>query len=182
MSPGARQVIMMASHSAAAAGADETGPEFFLLALLTGPRTSARDYLRERGLTVAIVQSAIEDTNADDIVFDDADAAALAALGFDLPSVLRQLEERFGPTDPGARPHRRPGPRRRSAGFGRAGADVISEALLEARMDSAQMSPEHLLLGLLRAPSPTCADLLAAYDMSYEDARERLLPPRRDAS
>ena len=177
----ARNVVVAATNSAALLGAEQTEAEHFLIALLVGPASKAREYLLRHGLTRSDVELAIADAQESDVDFDDEDTAALAAFGFDLPRILQQLEERFGSPPP--RPSNRRGPRRLTVGFGETGKRVMHQALLEASVRDGAITPEHILLGLLRDPSPTCSDLIAAYWISYEAACEHVFPsPQSNAS
>jgi ATP-dependent Clp protease ATP-binding subunit ClpA len=178
LSSAGRGIIIAATHEAARLEAEETEPEHFLLALFTGPPSTAQSYLADHGLTRRIVEEALRDA-ADgwDITFDAEDTAALTALGFDLPVLLDRLEERFGSEAASTPRRRRPGPRRLAAGLSRATTQLIKAALLEAVVTDTAMGPEHLLLAILRDPTPTCADLAAAYDLDYDDARAYLFPP-----
>lgn len=173
-SPEARSVVLAATNAAGLLQADEIEAEHFLIAMLVGPPSSVRDYLFARGLTRDDVERAISDTDAA-ADFDDKDVAALAALGFDLPQILEQLADRFGPMP--ATPQKKRGPRKLRPGFGASAKELLSQALLEASYRNEDITPAHLLLGLLRAPSATSADLMDACAITYEDANEHLLPP-----
>lgn len=171
----ARSVVLAATNAAAMLGAANTEAEHFLIALLVGPPTKAQAYLRERGLTHGDVERAIADVDEADVDFDEDDAAALRVLGFDLQQILHQLEERFGPVPRPARRAR--GPRKLRAGLGDSARDVLRNALVEASYFNVEISPEHILLALLREPSALCEDLAAAYSLTYEAARDHLFPP-----
>jgi len=174
-SPEARTLIIAATNAAALLEAEQTEAEHFLIALLVGPASKAQDYLRGHGLTHDDVEQALTDTQDVDLTFDDDDAAALATLGFDLPRILGQLEDRFGPTP--ASPRSKRGPRRLRVGFGDSAKHMLSQALLEASFRDEAVAPEHILLGLLRDPSPACVELMRAYALSYDDACGSMFPP-----
>lgn len=173
--PEARSIVVAATNAAGLLQSEQTEAEHFLIAMLVGPRTPVRDYLIEHGLTRDDVERAISDTDTTDVSFDDDDVAALAALGFDLPDILERLEDRFGPMPP-TQPKKR-GPRKLHVGLGDSAKQMLSQALIEASFRNEEISAAHLLLGLLRAPSPTSADLMDACSITYEDASARLLPP-----
>ncbi len=184
LSSAGRATIVGATYAAARQGTEHTEPEHFLLAVLEGPPSAAQSYLVDHGLGRATVEQALRDVaDADDLGFDDDDRAALAELGLDLPDLLRRLEERFGPDAAAPAPRRRrPGPRRLAAGMSHASAHLVKAALMEAAIADTAMGPEHVLLAIMRDPTPLCADLLAAYELDYDDARTFLFPPpQRDA-
>lgn len=177
--PEARDIVIAATNAAAIVGAEQIEAEHFLIALLVGPPSAAQNYLRQSGLSRADVELAIADTQQD-VDFDDQDVAALAALGFDLPQILQQLEERFGPTP--APPSARRGPRKLRVGFGESAKQLLQQAFIEASFRKQGVSPEYILLGLLRDPSQTCADLAEAHSLSYEDACTHMFaPPQSNA-
>src|SRR4051812_27618828 len=125
----ARQVVTAAAAAAQRLGAEQIEPEHLLLALVEGDTTAGRA-LAEAGIDGAAITTAIE-----------ADLVAMLEVVGVPPAVVDAV-----PAMPrGDRP-----------GFGVHAKRALEQALREAvRRSERRLGTEHVLLGLLRAPSPT---------------------------
>ncbi len=131
----AKQVVVVALGAAQRLGADQVEPEHLLLALAEGS-TPAAHALAEAGM--------------------DRDAIA-AAIEADLVAMLEVVGVPASVVDatPAA-------PRADRPDFGIHARRALEQAMREAvRRDERRLAAEHVLLGVLRAPSPTLTRVLA---------------------
>ncbi len=149
----ARRVVTTAAELSGRLGHDYLGSEHLLLATASAGSSSTREVLRASGFDaerarVQLERSVVRCSDA----FDDADAAALGAIGIDLEEVRRRTEAAFGP---GALDRRRRWHgRRRSRVCGLPVTPKAKKALELAlrnavRLGHRWIGSEHVLLGLL---------------------------------
>ena len=166
----ARDAVVRAQAEARALDHGHIGTEHLLLALLADP---AGPVAVATGLSHDAVQAEVRrrvrvtpDVLPDR---DEADAAALRAIGIDLDQVRRAIEENFGPgalhLPPPESARRRKGWWRRSTGhvpFTPRAKKVLELSLREAiRLKQNVIAPEHIMLGVLRADGGLAALILA---------------------
>ncbi|WP_375433146.1 Clp protease N-terminal domain-containing protein [uncultured Friedmanniella sp.] len=171
----ARGAVVGAQGHARAVGHTEIGAADLLAAVLVEPDGVPARVLANLGVTdVAGVATAEE-------VFDDADAAALSAIGVDLDAVRRRAEQTFGPGAFDRRSRQRPGlfGRRAGAGhlpFSREAKSSLELALREAVSEHHRyLGPEHLFLGLLATEQGTALRVLARLGVTADRATLRRL-------
>ena len=149
----AREVVAQASAEARRLGAPAVGTEHLLIAVAERcplqftvehrPLMPSIGLLGRPGLLAAPVTPA---TIRSRLVDDDADAAALEAIGISLPEVRRRLEEALGPDVWDA-----PAPRRAYGPFTREAKIVLELAFREAlAIRSKRIQAQHVLLALMR--------------------------------
>ncbi len=207
---GARQVVVLAQAEARSLGHGYVGTEHVLLGLIREGDGVAARVLGSYGMTVAGVQSDVrrflgEDSAGPADLVDEHDADALRAIGIDVDSVRRRIEESFGPgaLEVASRSRsRRRGrraqlrrPRRRGRGQpcpddGRAGSirpgghipftprskKVLELSLREAiRLRHNYIGTEHVLLGLLREGEGLAAEVLVGRGVRLDELRQRVL-------
>lgn len=187
----ARDAVVRAQTEARELGQSPIGTQHVLMALLAdadGPiaralRDSGVDAAHVRAETVRRVGPRTPDAPPADADEDAEDAAALKAIGIDLDAVRRAIEENFGP---GALKLPRPdtAPKRRklfglfSAGsmhipFSPRAKKVLELALREAlRLKHNVITPEHILLGILREGNGLAATILADAGVDFGKLRD----------
>lgn len=172
-------VLVMARSEAVVLDAAQLGGEHILLACLVFQGSPAAAYLTHRGVDHNVVTAHLAAGNRPaPIAFDNDEKEALAGLGIDLPELLLRLETTIGPAarQP-ALPRRRPGPRRRLARFGSCAKSTVARATIEATtLRSKAVEPAHLLLSVLREPSPCCRELVTAVGLDYAEALQFMFP------
>ena len=187
----AREAVVQAQLEARALEHGHIGTEHVLLALLAdtdGPTAAAlgvthdavRDEVRRRVRNTPDVQPDR----------DEADAAALRAIGIDLDQVRRTIEENFGPGAlhlPNPQPKRRVGWWRRATSghipFTPRAKKVLELSLREAiRLKQNYIAPEHIALGVLRENGGLAALILAESGADFAAARARLEASLRQAA
>jgi ATP-dependent Clp protease ATP-binding subunit ClpA len=164
----AREAVVGAQVEARALDHGHIGTEHLLLALLTDPAGPAA---RLTGLThdavAATVRHRVRGTTEPIPDTDEADAAALRAIGIDLAAVRQAIEENFGPgalqLPPPAAPKKSWWRRTtRHVPFTARAKKVLELSLREAiRLRQNFIAPEHILLGILRDNDGLAARLLA---------------------
>jgi ATP-dependent Clp protease ATP-binding subunit ClpA len=197
----ARAVVIGAQQEAVRLGHPVIGTEHLLLAMLDDGIGTA-PVLRDAGVAKDRVEADIArlvDTVPDDArpgdgeseaaagpdTLDEADAAALRAIGIDIDAVRAKIEESFGPGAmsvplvPGEASEggwltsrrRRRGRHRR---FSPRAKKVLELGLREAiRLKHGWIGPEHLLLGLLREGRGLAAAVLTRQGVDLDDLRRR---------
>jgi ATP-dependent Clp protease ATP-binding subunit ClpA len=162
LSPSAAQVMNLARDEAEQLGQDYIGDEHVLLGLLSHGVSRAAALLREAGLTAAGVRAELGRLQAAGQTprrrADD--AVALRAVGIDVEAIRSRLVAAFGSDAVSAavwrasrRPWWRGGGRQRTPLCGPA---LFAKRALQAAADvatargDAQVTPEHLLYGLLQ--------------------------------
>jgi ATP-dependent Clp protease ATP-binding subunit ClpA len=138
----AKNVVLAALAAAQQLGAEQVEPEHLLLGLAEGDTPASRA-IAEAGLDAEAISAAIEA----DLV------AMLEVVGVPAAVVV---------ATPGA-------PRADHPGFGVHGRRALEQALRELRRSERRIGAEHVLLGVLHAPSPTLTRVLAR--TSVEPAR-----------
>lgn len=135
----AKRVVLDALAVAQRLGADHVEPEHLLVALAEGSATPAARALAEAGLDGAAIAAAIE-----------ADLVAM----LDVVGVPASIVD----ATPAA-------PRADRPGFGVHGRAALERALREAAgRRERRIGSQHVLLGVLHAPSPTLTRVLARFD------------------
>jgi ATP-dependent Clp protease ATP-binding subunit ClpA len=178
----ARDTVVRAQAEARELGHGHVGTEHVLLALLAdpaGPVTEATGLDHDR--LEAEVRRRVHVTPGPAPGSDEADAAALRAIGIDLDAVRRAIEENF---DPGAL--RLPPPERPKKGWWRRGPGrhrpftprarkVLELSLREAiRLRHNFIAPEHIMLGILRENGGLAALILTEAGVDAAAARTAL--------
>jgi ATP-dependent Clp protease ATP-binding subunit ClpA len=177
-SKSARAVVLNALRAAGRFGQRQVGPEHLLLGVAAAGHGIGAEVLAGFGIDAARVERAM--TRRDPrTVLSEAELTALRAVGIDADEVFRRIEEAFGDPewfvpDVSERPERRRfGGRVR---FGNEAKQALEESLRQAiGLKHRHIGAEHILLGLLALPQPPLSDLLAAHDITYERARQRVL-------
>ncbi|MBF6365121.1 Clp protease [Nocardia puris] len=162
----ARFAVVGAQEDARALRSPSIGVEHVLLGVLAHAEPDVKALLAEEGLTHAGVTAALRQRRRGEPL-GDADAEALRSIGIDLDAVRESLEATFGENaldGPEPAPPRGLFGKRRASGhipFTRDAKKVLELSLREAlaRQDKT-IGVEHVLLGILRAPNDTTADLL----------------------
>ena len=135
----AKHVVLAALDAAQRLGAEQVEPEHLLLGLAEGD-TAASRAIAETGIDAAAISAAIE-----------ADLVAMLEVVGVPASVV------------GATPA---APRADHPGFGVHGKGALEQALREAgRRNDRRLGAEHVLLGVLHAPSPTLVRVLTRLDV-----------------
>ncbi len=162
LSPGAREVMILALTESELAGHGYLGDEHVILGLLSAPASQPSSLLRRHGLDLVSARAELERLaehgqtprpRADD-------AGALRAVGIDVETVRQRLVMAFGAEAVGAavwrasrRPWWRGGGRRRTPlcgpPFFAKRAMYLANRHAESR-DAAALTPEHLLYGVLQ--------------------------------
>ncbi|GAA0809729.1 Clp protease N-terminal domain-containing protein [Spirilliplanes yamanashiensis] len=159
----ARDAVVRAQTEARSLDHGHIGTEHLLLALLgSGLAVPGLTYERVR----AEVRDRVRVTPDVQPDRDEADAAALRAIGIDLDQVRRAIEENFGV---GALHLPRPAPKkswwRRASGhvpFTPRAKKVLELSLREAiRLKQNFIAPEHIMLGVLREDGGLAALIMA---------------------
>ncbi|HEU5109675.1 MAG TPA: Clp protease N-terminal domain-containing protein [Micromonosporaceae bacterium] len=181
----ARRVVLDGLEVAAELGADKVRPPHLLLALVSGEGAGGR-VLAGYGVTAAVLRGA-EGQSSRRAGLTDEEVAALRSVGIDAEEVFRRVEEAFGPdaladAEPAPRPRRRLG--RLGGPFDPAAKKVLELSLREAiALRHRHLGTEHILLALLRAGVPgPMGQALAAREVTYEDAKRRVLEDLRRAA
>ncbi|MBF6239970.1 Clp protease [Nocardia otitidiscaviarum] len=165
----AKFAVVGAQEEARELRAPSIGPEHLLLGLLDCPDRALTDMLGETGLTAAGVREALARKRGGEPLGAE-DAAALKSIGIDLDVVRESLEATFGAD---ALERAEPPEQQRRGLFGRGKGNFghipftreakkalelsLREAL--ARKDN-RIEAGHVLLGILRDPTPTVGDLI----------------------
>jgi ATP-dependent Clp protease ATP-binding subunit ClpA len=169
--------------------ADPAGPVATLLAADGVDHDRVRAELTRRvGQGTAIPPEPLADT-------DEADAAALRAIGIDIAAVRRAIEENFGPDAlriPPADEPRRPGlfrrkpprtPGRGHIPFSDRAKKTLELALREAlRLKHNFIAPEHILLGIVRENGGLGARILVDAGVDLASLRTRAEDALRHAT
>ena len=167
----ARYAVVMAQEEARMLGAPNIDVEHLLLGLAAGPDDGIRKVLASGGITAATIRESLSRKRSAEPLGEE-DAAALRSIGIDLDAVRESLDATFGADalDRAAAPEK---PRGRF-GFGgnggtnfghipftKAAKKVLELSLREAitRSDN-RIEAAHVLLGVLRAPTPRTVELL----------------------
>lgn len=177
----ARGVILTAAELAADQGVSKAGPQHLLLAVAGLQDGVGARVLAGFGVTSATLQAAVANTNRR-AGLTDQEIAALRSVGIDADEVFRRVEEAFGPDafdEPAEAPRRRLG--LVGGPFAPQSKKVIELSLREAiALGHRHIDSGHLLLALLRngVPGPM-STVLTEHEVSYDDAKERLLAEAR---
>jgi ATP-dependent Clp protease ATP-binding subunit ClpA len=160
-SDGARGVVIRAQGQARSLKHPYIGTEHLLLALLDPAAGAAATVLRDAGVMGPRVRQEVERlVGIGRPPLTAEDAAALSAIGIDLPAVLARIEDALGPgaltvAKPATR-RRRLLRRRRPRATHAVPLTARAKKVLELSVREAlalhhdRVAPEHLLLGLLR--------------------------------
>ncbi len=196
-----REAVKQAQIEARELGHPRIGTEHVLLALLADGQSPIAVLLREDGVDHAGVRAELtRRVGACNTVppepladTDQADAAALRAIGIDIEAVRRAIEENFGPDalqlPPPEAPRRR-GFLRRSAGSSPARRHIpfsdrakksIELSLREAiHLKHTIIAPEHLLLGIVREGTGLGARILVDAGVDLQRLRTRTVDALND--
>jgi hypothetical protein len=205
----AREVVVRAQDVARRLDHPAIGTSHLLLALLTADDRTAR-LLRDRGVSEEDAERALRRVLRRDPMAPaggpapDEDAAALAALGFDLDRIRAAMEAAFGPgaldapaPDPAPRGLRRLVSRRREVPeivllrgpggalrghipFGRDAKKALELSLREAlRLGDGWIGTEHVLLGLLRGGDTVAVGMLTELGVESAGLRRAVEEGRR---
>ena len=179
-------VVDQAVLDAGAMGSPELRTGHLLLALCADDGPAGRS-LAEAGISEALVRTSLVEP---DPTSHPLDRQALLSLGIDLDDVRRVIEQNFGAgaldraalsaASAGGEHRRRPGwMRRRRGGALRFDADASAALGLALRaavhLQSRSLGSEHLLLGLLKAPTSDVARALDAAEVDPVALRQNLL-------
>jgi ATP-dependent Clp protease ATP-binding subunit ClpA len=186
----ARAAVHGAGDAARTLGHNYMGTEHLLLGLLAGSGGVA-DLLAARGVTVGRVRAEMLEIlgRGPDPQSGPDDATALAAIGIDLDEVRRRVEAAFGPGALAASSvvttRRRRRRRRCYAGpelgrgdppFTPRAKRCLDLALRHAgRLGSAQVTGEHVLLGVLDTPEGLAVRILERVGVERDDLRHLVL-------
>ncbi len=173
----ARQVVIDARSQARELGHRHVGTEHLLLAMLQPQAVPTSAILREAGLTPEGVRSEIQRLLGESRLINDADAAALEAIGIDVHAVRERLEATFGPgaLEPEVPPTRYGLFRRKVSGgpFTPRSKKVLELALREAlRLKNNWIGTEHILLGLIREGEGLAARVMADAGVDFARLRQ----------
>lgn len=147
------------------------GPEHLLLGLAARGAGPAAEALAASGLTLQSLRERVA-AGADDPL----DAEALACLGIDLDAVRRATEVMFGPGALDRRGSCRRWPRAGHIPFAPDAKKSLELALREAaRLEHREISPGHVLLGILRAGDNVAVRTLAAAGLDVRQLRDDVI-------
>lgn len=179
----ARSVVIDAQGHARRLGHRRIGTEHLLLAIASAPGP-ASDLLGAAGVTLSDVESDIATLGAP---ARSSDRDALASIGIDLDRVRDAASATFGadaldPSDRDSSRGRRARHRRRPADrtwrhlpFSERAKTALGLALRESlRLGTKAITPEHVLLGVLREGRSRACEVLAARHVSFPNLRARL--------
>lgn len=170
----ARMAVVVGQEEARLLEHDRIGPEHLLIALLGPTGTDVDTLIAATGLTQAEARTIVGQRHRSGEL-GELDAEALRAIGIDLDAVRESLDAAFGPEawTRAAKPQRR----RRTGHipFSREAKKAIEGSLREAaaRKDN-YIGYEHLMLGVLRAPSDTVRAVVEPH-LPVDELRRRLL-------
>lgn len=173
----ARSAVAGAQEHALTAGHAQIGTEDLLSAVLADADQIPARVLQQLGVADATTRLVAEES------FDDADAAALGALGIDLDAVRRRAEESFGPGAFDRRRRQRPGLFGRRSGPSHIPFSAEAKASLELALREAvaeghrHLGSEHVFLGLLATEQGTALRMLQRLGVTEDRAglRRRVL-------
>ncbi|MQY18266.1 Clp protease N-terminal domain-containing protein [Nocardia macrotermitis] len=170
----ARYAVVMAQEEARTLRAPHIDVEHLLLGLAAGRDDGIRKVLADRGITAATIRESLSRKRSAEPLGEQ-DAAALRSIGIDLDAVRESLEATFGADalDRAAAPEKPRGRFGFGGGSGTSGMNtghipftksakkVLELSLREAiaRGDN-RIEAAHILLGILRAPTPRTVTLL----------------------
>ncbi|OLB76477.1 MAG: Clp protease [Actinobacteria bacterium 13_2_20CM_2_71_6] len=188
----ARHVVKRAHDEAEGLHHRYIGTEHLLLAMLDPDSGLAHTVLAGAGVTRERVRAAVEAKVGQGGLGDD-DAAALKAIGIDLPAVRAKIEELFGPgalDPPDPEPRRGLLRRRRTPQgptnripFAARSKKVLELSLREAlRLGHNYIGSEHILLGLIREGEGLAAQILVESGVSLDDLRARTMAALNQAA
>ena len=163
----ARHAVQLALSETRVLGARRIGAEHLLLGLAHGRTGAAADALKAAGLDAAALRK-LAATHPDT---EPLDADALAVLGIDLDEVRRAAEAAFGP---GAldRPARARSGRTTTARLTPEAKEAMTCALrLAQSRHDANLTPGHLLIGIIDQGDNEALRLLAAADVNLAALR-----------
>ncbi len=182
----ARDTMRKAYEQAREVRSPLVGTEHLLLVLAGAPTATGQE-LRTRDITPEAVQAALTRRQARDSLasraadlFTAEDAAALRTVGVDLDEVLDRLQDLYGDAEPPADPGRTRHPGWRFSPHARKALQVaLREAL---RLRTKQITPEHLLLGMLRAGDGLAVRILDDLDIDRTELTDGLERSARSAA
>ncbi|MBJ8347907.1 Clp protease N-terminal domain-containing protein [Antrihabitans sp. YC2-6] len=174
----ARVAVVIAQEEARQLDSPQIGVEHVLLGVLYQPDAPLRALLRDVGLTLDDARAHLRTQRAAE-PFGEEDAEALKSIGIDLDAIRASLEASFGEN---ALDREAPGEKR--GWFGRVGSGhipftreakkTLELALREALLHKdSRIGSEHVLLGILRAPSPAARTIIEAR-IPLADLRDRV--------
>jgi ATP-dependent Clp protease ATP-binding subunit ClpA len=177
----ARQVVIAAQGERRRLRHDFIGTEHLLLGLLDDEAGPVAVLLREAGVDADQVRAEIaRQVDGARQALGETDAEALRSIGIDLEAVRASVEESFGegaleaPLPPGRRRlfgRRSPGTR-----LSRRSQKVLELSLRESlRLRHAHITPEHILLGLLREGEGLAALILTRGGLDLAELRRRTI-------
>jgi ATP-dependent Clp protease ATP-binding subunit ClpA len=187
----ARSAVQNAQAEARELQHPRIGTEHLLLALIADPASSTAALLADDGVDHARVRTELtrrvgHGTAAPEPLADSdqADAAALRAIGIDIAAVRRAIEENFGPDalqlPPPEAPRRRgflrrgTTPGRGHIPFSARAKKTIELSLREAiRLKHNVIAPEHILLGIVRENGGLAARILVDAGVDLDRLRTR---------
>jgi ATP-dependent Clp protease ATP-binding subunit ClpA len=174
----ARQVVITAQAERRRLRHDFIGTEHLLLALLDDEVGPVATLLRDAGVDVDRVRAEVVALERREL--GETDAEALRSIGIDLDAVRASVEESFGegaleaPLPPG--PRRLFGGRLPRTRLSRRARKVLELALRESlRLRHPSISPEHILLGLLREGEGLAALILSREGLDVVELRRRTI-------
>ena len=151
----ARGSVEAAVEEARLLGHDSVGDEDLLLGILQADRGVAGEALRSAGMTLEHTREASEELLAD----------ALSSVGISLEDVRREAGEAFE--------MRLPDDRR--IPFSPRAKKALDQSLGEAlRLGDNRLTPEHVLLGILRNEGGTTARILTSRGIQISEIEDRL--------
>ena len=173
----ARVAVVVAQEEARMADSSHIEVEHVLLGVLHKPDPALGKLLADVGLTVEDARSRLPGIVEGPLGKEDAEA--LKSIGIDLDAVRASLEANFGAD---ALDRELPDSRRGFFGgrmghipFTSSAKKTLELALREAiRRQDKSIGAEHILLAILRAPSPTARAMVEAH-LPIADLRERVL-------
>ena len=174
-SKAAKVAVIVAQEEARELRSPHIGVEHLLLGVLAEPEPPLRNLLTGLGITLDGAREQVSRKRSTEPL-GDADAEALKSIGIDLDAVRESLQASFGKD---ALDRGTPEPRRRWRGghipFTREAKKVLELSLREALVHKDNhIGSEHVLLGIVRAPSPVAEAIITAH-VPLAELREKVL-------
>lgn len=156
----ARRCVEFAVEEARMLGHDSVGDDDLLLGILREEESEAAEALRSVGVTLGAAREEVRRS------FED----ALASIGISLDDVIEEAGETFEFGMPGS--GRIP--------FSPGAKNALEQSLREAvRLGDHRITPEHVLLGVIRNHNSAAARILGGLGVEAEEAEWSVLQTRR---
>jgi ATP-dependent Clp protease ATP-binding subunit ClpA len=150
-------------------------PDHLMLALLADDDSLAVQVLEGVGAPrERVVEALVRRRSALESGLGEDDVQALAAIGIDVPEVLRRIEDNLGGL--------RPPPHRGAPRFAPGSKKALELALREAiALHHRAIGSEHILLGIVRGGDPVVGSVLEELGVSGAALRRAVADARREA-